>query len=112
MWGLRLLSTRDEVYELCFAVVNRKHPRVVGQVQNFAPVLELCRNGARIAKTKSELGAQRPALHSTGENIQKKCVENRLIDVESLAGRRAPSSDFVLAIRAAFLQSSRTGAKF
>src|SRR6185437_11566440 len=46
---------------------------VVGQFEKFVPVLELCRNVERIAKTKSELGAQRPALHSRAQTSEEKC---------------------------------------
>src|SRR6185437_13696960 len=53
---------------------------VVGQFEKFVPVLELCRvpvlelcrNVERIAKTKSELGAQRPALHSRAQTSEEK----------------------------------------
>jgi len=42
---------------------------VVGQFEKFAPVLELCRSLEPSAKTKSELGAQRPALPFNSLNI-------------------------------------------
>jgi hypothetical protein len=80
-----------------------------GQFQNFASVLELCRNAARIAKIKSELGAQRPALHSTAETHRKNASFKMNLSTLSLwlvaattpRGRPAPGppgaprSDFV-----------------
>jgi hypothetical protein len=64
---------------------------VVGQFEKFAPVLKLCRRAERIAKTKSELGAQRPAEKKAQK--ERFCGQNLIVD--SLAGRCAPSSDFV-----------------
>jgi len=68
---------------------------------------------SRRSETKSELGAQRPAKDATLiGSFLKPAFFLYVSALECRAGRCAPSSDFVLAIRAAVLQSSRTGAKF
>ena len=69
-WKLKLNDKRRHDTPRALSVSTICESRVVGQFQNFAPVLELSRNGARIAKTKSELGAQRPALHSSAETYR------------------------------------------
>jgi len=51
-------------------------------------------NNGRI---KSELGAQRPAKSATDEQLKPKPFQPQLFEVNALAGRYAPSSDFAWA---------------